>query len=143
MPADNSIIDYGEDRLKQLLIHFQGHLTINTNRAFTHYLDLKLLIRQQKTLSLQQIGTHILDHYSEELPDFRILYQLLLIAPVISVASERGFSCQNRMKTKLRSRLLLETVTKLIRVQQDGSAFTINQDPLSTSPFKEEEKKVK
>ena len=35
MPADNCIIDCGEDELKQLLTHFQDLLPIN--RQFTHY----------------------------------------------------------------------------------------------------------
>ena len=135
MPADNSIIDYGEDRLKQLLNHFKDHLPINTNRALTHYIDLKLLLRQQNSLSLQQIGTHILDHYTEEFPDFSILYQLLLISPVTSVSCERGFSCQNRIKTRLRSRLQPETVTKFMRVQQDGPAFTDYQPATTVDIF--------
>ncbi|CAC5392889.1 unnamed protein product [Mytilus coruscus] len=123
MPTDNSILTYGEDKLPEILTHFKDSLPIDVSRATTNYLDLKLLLRQQKSLTLQQMATQILNNYSDEYPDFALLYELLLVSPVTSVACERGFSCQNRIKTKLRSRLQPETVSKLMRVQQDGPAL--------------------
>ncbi|CAC5394331.1 unnamed protein product [Mytilus coruscus] len=123
MPTDNSILTYGEDKLPEILTHFKDSLPIDVSRATTNYLDLKLLLRQQKSLTFQQMATQILNNYSDEYPDFALLYELLLVSPVTSVACERGFSCQNRIKTKLRSRLQPETVSKLMRVQQDGPAL--------------------
>ncbi|CAC5379112.1 unnamed protein product [Mytilus coruscus] len=72
MPTDNSILTYGEDKLPKMLTHFKDSLSIDVNRATTNYLDLKLLLRQQKSLTLQQMGTQILNNYSDEYQGFTI-----------------------------------------------------------------------
>lgn len=54
-------------------------------------------------------------------PDFAILAQLVMSCPVTSVACERGFSVQNRLATKFRSRLLSDKVSKLMSVVQGPS----------------------
>ena len=105
MPTDNTVIDYGEDKLKQILTHFKDHLLLDVSRAISSYQDLKLLLRQQRTLTLQQVGPQILTNYSEEHPDFAIFYQLLLVLPVTSVACERGvlLSKQNQDQTTIKT----------------------------------------
>ncbi|CAC5416329.1 unnamed protein product [Mytilus coruscus] len=91
-----------------------------------NYLDLKLVLRHQKYLILQQFATHILNNYSDEYPDYALLYELLLVSPVTSLACERAFSCQNRIKTKLRSRPTtdsIQTANDLLRkIQSIGNA---------------------
>ena len=47
---------------------------------------------------------------------YPILAQIALTLPVSNADAERGFSCINRVKTKLRNRLTLCSLDNLIRI---------------------------
>ena len=51
-----------------------------------------------------------------EFPSFATLANIALVIPVSIVACERGFSCQNRIKTALRSRLAEENLNTSMKV---------------------------
>ena len=48
------------------------------------------------------------------------LITIALIIPVSTASCERGFSAINRIKTKLRNRLLTPTVDTLLRISIEG-----------------------
>ena len=48
------------------------------------------------------------------------LISIILILPVSSTPCERGFSSANRIKTKLRNRLLVESMDVLLRISIEG-----------------------
>ncbi|KAH3849514.1 hypothetical protein DPMN_091917 [Dreissena polymorpha] len=49
-------------------------------------------------------------------------------APVTSVACERGFFTQNCLKTKARSRLDHNKLTKLIRIEEEGPSVWLEKE---------------
>lgn len=72
------------------------------------------------SLSLTEACRFIIKMYSDIYPDFATLATIMLVSPLTSVPCERGFSVHNNLKTKLRNRLGHETVTKIMRIQQEG-----------------------
>ena len=122
LPTDTSIMTYGEEELQEVITYFSKTTEhqLQADRIMNDYLELKLLLKTKKDLTLQQTSTYILTHYTDQFPDFKPLCELVLVSPVTSAACERGFSMQNRIKTKLPSRLAPELVTKLMRIQEEG-----------------------
>ena len=53
----------------------------------------------------------------EAFPDFKTMSSILTTAPVASVSCERGFSTQNRLKTKHRASMDEATMDKLARIR--------------------------
>lgn len=56
----------------------------------------------------------------EQFPTFTTLANIALTIPVSSAARERGFSCQNRIKTGLRNRLSEQNLDSLMKVAIEG-----------------------
>ena len=54
---------------------------------------------------------------------FSTLANIALIIPVSSASCERGFSCQNRIKTGLRNRLSKENLENLMKVAIEGASL--------------------
>ena len=62
----------------------------------------------------------LIQDYAEMFPAFRQLACIALVIPVSSVPCERGFSCQNRIKTARRSRLSDDNVDNLMLLSMEG-----------------------
>ena len=56
-------------------------------------------------------------------PQISYLLSIILILPVSSVPCERGFSAANRIKTKLRNRLMVQSLDILLRISIEGPPF--------------------
>ena len=116
----NSLDDHGENELKELINIYGGEGgVIDGERAQADFYQVKVVIKSLNC-TLTEACTTLLQEYRDIFPDFAVLAAIVLVSPVTSVACERGFSVQNKIKTKGRSRLKHETLTKLMRVKEEG-----------------------
>jgi hypothetical protein len=60
------------------------------------------------------------ESYRDEIVKLFKVTQVCMIMPVSSACTERGFSCQNRIKTRLRNRLSTEVLDDLMRISLYG-----------------------
>ena len=119
----NGLEDHGEEQLKQLVEICGGEDgIIDGERATEDYYQLKVVLKSLNS-SLTEACTTILKQYRDVFPDFATLAAWVLISPVTSVACERGFSVHNKIKTKARSCLKHDTVTKLMRIKEEGPSL--------------------
>lgn len=64
---------------------------------------------------------HVLNRkYSEEFPNVVTVIKCCLVIPVSSAQCERGFSTQNRIKTRLRTRIYNMNLVNLMRISEDS-----------------------
>jgi hypothetical protein len=111
---------HGQTELKKLCDLYGGESGfIDNDRAVSDYFQVKVILKSL-TMSLADACSYILCNYSDVFPDFVKLASIVLVSPVTSVACERGFSVHNKIKTKGRSCLNHNTVTKLMRVIEEG-----------------------
>ena len=82
-------------------------------------------------MNMQQFIKRFLadDGLCEQFPTFATLANIALIIPVSRASCERGFSCQNRIKTGLKNRLSMENLENLMKV-------AIEEAPLAEFDFK-------
>ena len=119
----NGLEDHGEEKLKELVEIYGGdNGIIDGERATSDYYQLKVVLKSMSS-SLPETCSLILKQYKDIFPDFATLETIVLVSPVTSVACERGFSVHNKIKTKGRSRLKHETVTKLMRIKEEGPSL--------------------
>ncbi|XP_053373059.1 zinc finger protein 862-like [Mercenaria mercenaria] len=120
---------YGNEDLAKI-VEWLGPLEnypglIDPTNMKNDYLQFKLVLRKLQGKSLKNVCETLIQRYSESFPDFTVVAKYVLTAPLSSVACERGFSSQNRLKTKLRSRLESTKVSKMIRVMEEGPAVAM------------------
>ena len=121
--ASLGLEDHGEEQLKQLVEICGGEDgTIDGERATEDYYQLKVVLKPLNS-SLTEACTTILKQYRDVFPGFATLAAWVLISPVTSVACERGFSVHNKIKTKAHSCLKHDTVTKLMRIKEEGPSL--------------------
>ena len=70
----------------------------------------------------------------EQFPTFATLANIALIIPVSSASCERGFSCQNRIKTGLRNRLSEGHLENLMKVAIEGALLAESKADLQRAP---------
>ncbi|KAG1674501.1 Zinc finger protein 862 [Nymphon striatum] len=75
-----------------------------------------LLLGSYRKLNPMQVCKAIIFKHAEDLPVFAKLSEAALCICVTSVACERGFSLQNKLKTKARSSLSSESLEKLMKI---------------------------
>jgi hypothetical protein len=132
--AAASIPTYGTSELDELC-EFLGEgdkPLVDSTRMKSDFKQFKSVLKTMKGKSLRDACVMVINQYSDVFPDFATLAKLMLSAPMTSVACERGFSSQNRVKTKARSSLKHDTVTKLIRIMEDGPTLD-NYDPADSA----------
>lgn len=115
----DDILLHGCDQLNQLIHHYGSEQIVNGtlhpplivgNRARNDFLQFKFLVNSKKHLSLADFVQLVLNDYAEEFPDFHVLANVLSVIPLTSVPCERGFSMQNRIKSKSRNRIGIDRV---------------------------------
>ena len=119
--------------------HFGLKQTATEDYAFVCYNDIvrewndcSLLMHAHRTIGLADFCKTLLtsSQYMQDYPNLAKLAHVALIIPVTSVECERGFSCQNRIKTKLRARLKNPTLDRLIRLAYCKEMFRCDKDLL-------------
>ena len=115
---------YGTDEETSLADNFSAQLNIDTNECLSEYIHYKRLVKgSYQDKSVLKMTMILKDKYSEELPNMLLLLQACVVIPMTSAKCERGFSTQNRIKTKLRTRLNNQSLVDLMRISEDGPAL--------------------
>jgi hypothetical protein len=119
------ISNYGDKELSTILDFYgvqcnvDGIFTpslINSDRMKRDFVQFKFLMNSKRHLSLSDFLENLVTSYSDEFPDFCTLAHILLVIPLTSVPCERGFSVQNRLKSKARNRLGVDRVEKKMKI---------------------------
>ncbi|XP_033747072.1 zinc finger protein 862-like [Pecten maximus] len=131
-----AVTAHGKEELQTLVDLYGGEDPLDDGDQLKEdFEQFKCVLKSLRGKSLKDSCVHIVSKYSDVFPDFAILAQILLAAPMTSVACERGFSSQNRLKTKARSCLKHATVTKLIRISEEGPSVTDFDPTVSIRKF--------
>lgn len=119
VPKNSTLNEYGQAELSELGDIYCDF--VDKDRMSDDYYQLKVVLKTMPAdSSLRAACQHLISKYSDVFPDFVTLSKLLLVCPVTSVACERAFSSRNRIKTKGRGKLKHSTVTKLMRIMEEG-----------------------
>lgn len=78
----------------------------------------------------------LINTYAEMFPDFKTLAEVALVIPVSSVAAERGFSLQNKIKTALRSRLTESKTQNLMTIASASPVLDTFDYNVASAHFK-------
>jgi hypothetical protein len=73
--------------------------------------------------SIQSLYKILHDYHKEAFPNLLILANLALIMPYQTADCERGFSCQNQIKTAKRNRLEEESLNVLMTIKCEGGSL--------------------
>jgi hypothetical protein len=91
--------------------------SVNIDQATQEYMAFKLLmLGSYKNFAFKAIAKMVLLRHKDQFPEISKLMEIGLCIPVSSVACERGFSLQNRIKTKLRTRLGDSSIDVLMKL---------------------------
>ena len=154
--AAHQLNTYGKESLGRLCTTYGVGANVNINgtdvvlptvideqRAPQQYLRFKGYLQGLRGKPFKEVCEHLSsDDIREIFPDFSTLAEICLVMPLTSVPCERGFSMQNRVKTRLRSRM---KVAKLARKMKIRSAKAYTQDLVqkATEAFTDARKKDK
>ncbi|XP_061192620.1 uncharacterized protein C17orf113-like [Saccostrea echinata] len=114
---------FGNESVAVLAEHFaiQG---IETEQVPMEYKQCKrLVIGSFSTSSLSEVCEKLGSEYEDILPNLIKLVQCCTLLPVNSATCERGFSTQNRIKSRLRTNLNNNSVNDLMRISEDGPSI--------------------
>lgn len=122
---------HGVDTLNTLIEHYGQQKTVVGNRNVNplieevtrvDYLQFKFLLNTHRLLSMQEFSKKFLtdEGLCGQFPTYKTLVNIALTIPVSSAARERGFSCQNRIKTGLQNRLNDQNLDNLMKVAIQG-----------------------
>ena len=130
LPVGNSAIaSYGKTELEKVIDWLGPNDNskgfVNPSVMRNEYLSFKMILKNYKGKPLSDVCSIIVNEYSDLFGDFSVVAKVLLISPLTSVACERGFSSQNRLKTKSGCRLAHEKVAKLIRIVEEGPPVSL------------------
>ena len=149
-----AIATHGGDALNKLLEHYGQQKTagdrrvgplIDPDATRTDYLQFKFLLSNHRQLTMQEFcKTFLTDEgLCEQFPTFGTLANIALTIPVSSAACERGFSCQNRIKTGLRNRLCEQNLDNLMQVAIEGPPLATFDFERAKHFFREQRKRRK
>ncbi|MEW8546312.1 MAG: hypothetical protein AB2693_22575 [Candidatus Thiodiazotropha sp.] len=120
--SQSSIGNFGVDAVCALTTNFSHQLTqLNLDKCLSEYKQYKRLVTgSYKDKSMLEMTSILAHKYSDELPNILLLLQCCTVIPMTTDQCERGFSTQNRIKNKLRSRLSNKCLVDLMRISEDG-----------------------
>ncbi|XP_060589612.1 zinc finger protein 862-like [Ruditapes philippinarum] len=116
-----SVAKYGVNEFKDLVDHYAPHVTGSIDLCLSEYQQFKRLVcGSYRNMSLIEIVCEMQKKYSEMIPNVLTILKCCVVLPMSSVQCERGFSTQNRIKSKLRTSIKSETLDNLMRISEDG-----------------------
>ena len=122
--TQTNLPSYGNEEVTLLADNFSAQLSIDTYECLSEYTQYKRLVKgSYQDRSVLEMTTILKDKYSDELSNMLLLLQACVVIPMTSAKCERGFSTQNRIKTKLRTRLNNKSLVDLMRISEDGPAL--------------------
>lgn len=119
----NNLSDHGHEEI-DILCNFYGQAKsgeqsyIDPEKIQNEWGILKPLVIQQKypTDKFHILWGLIHKYHSNDFPNLLKIAELALIAPLQTADCERGFSCQNDIKTRDRNRMSGDRLNKLMRI---------------------------
>ena len=124
--AAHALNAHGRDSLERLCQRYGTACTvddkvypavINGNRATADFFAFKGFLNASKQKSLVEMCEEIINQDPVMYPDFSKLAEICLVMPLTSVPCERGFSQQNRVKTRLRSRMRVSKLANKMKIK--------------------------
>ncbi|XP_053377704.1 zinc finger protein 862-like [Mercenaria mercenaria] len=116
-----SLAKYGVTEFKDLVEHYASHITGSPDLCLSEYQQYKRLVcGSYRDKTLVEIMCEMLNKYSEMLPNVLMILKCCVVLPMSSVQCERGFSTQNRIKSKLRTSMNNKTLDNLMRISEEG-----------------------
>ncbi|KAH3837029.1 hypothetical protein DPMN_110407 [Dreissena polymorpha] len=101
VPAE--VCKYGKNEVEEICkwLGAEGETDglIDSNRMVKDNLQFKMVLKHMKGRTLKVVCQEIISSFQDMFPDYVVLAKYILTAPVTSVACERCFSIQNRLKT--------------------------------------------
>ena len=109
---------YGNDEIQVLGNHFRKYLP-NIDELKSEFMTYKRFVKANHSKAqITELLTELLS--SSDFPNMTILLKCCTVIPMTSVKCERGFSTQNRIKSKARTSLKCQTLDDLMRIVEDG-----------------------
>lgn len=127
--SERELAEYGNEALELLAEHYGKEKTVedkvspavlNPDILKRDFLQMKHVVRNSGHVHFSNVCKALLTEYSEIFPEFATLASIAMILPVSSVPCERGFSCQNQIKTKGRNKLKEVCVNRLMTIRLEG-----------------------
>ncbi|XP_052225064.1 uncharacterized protein C17orf113-like [Dreissena polymorpha] len=121
--GSKSVAMFGNDDVKILVKQFKKHL-LSSTECLNEYRQYKNLVSgSYKTETLEAITRTIITKYHDEFPNMTILLKCCTVIPMNSVKCERGFSTQNRIMTRLQTRMNNKTLDDLMTISEEGPSM--------------------
>ena len=122
LPQDSAKLPtYGNSQLDVLIKHFSIQCPTISSECKEEWSSLKqLAAKNYSMLSLQKFWVLICRSHKEQYPHLIKLAHACMAIPITTATCERGFSTQNRIKTKIRNRLKTKSLDILMRLSEEG-----------------------
>ena len=123
---DSDYLRYGMESIKILLDHFKTLPGFDSVKAQLEFPQFKCMIIKSvcpNATSMAELCKIIALGHSDNFPNLAILARVDMILPVSTVEVERGFSQQNLIKTRTRTRLLPHNLEMLMKIVIEGPAI--------------------
>ena len=123
---DSDYLRYGMESIKILSDHFKTLPGFDSVKAQQEFPQFKCMIIKSvcpNARSMAELCKIIALGQSDNFPNLAILARVAMILPVSTVEVERGFSQQNLIKTRTRTRLLPQNLEMLMKIVIEGPAI--------------------
>ena len=131
LPPVNRLAGYGDPQIRILTDHFGQPAPkepgiIKEEEAMSEWLLCRHLMSSTfRGQTMEEFGSVMLSSHQDTFPQLSLLLAIGLFIPVTNAGCEGGFSCQNRIVTKLRNRLLEEKSDSLMRISLEGPSIEL------------------
>jgi hypothetical protein len=115
-----SVAKYHLNVIDELCVRFVDHGIVKDECVMEYKQYKRLVVGSYPKANLAQMCATLHTKYTDEMPNLTKLLRICVIIPMLSVTCERGFSTQNRIKTRLRTNLNNKTLNDLMRLSEDG-----------------------
>ena len=116
----NDLAKYGVTEVIELAEHFKDQ-NINKDEVQVEYRQYKrLVLASYKSDTLETLCGTLNESYNDVMPNMAKLLKCCVVIPVSSVPCERGFSTQNRIKSRFRTTMVSSTLNDLMRLSESG-----------------------
>ena len=113
-----SVAKFGLSEVNKLVEHFSEFIPEPENTRSEYQTYKRLVLASYSHMNVGDILKFLLK--TNDLVNMIAILKCCVVIPVTSVQCERGFSTQNRIKTKSRTSLKSETLDDLMRISEDG-----------------------
>ena len=119
-----TLLKFGLKELNDLLDKYEKSLKLDRDDCVSEYKQYRrLVLGSYSTLNLSACVEAMFRNYQQIIPNVCKLLEVAVLIPMSSVPCERGFSTQNRILTRFRTRLSTQALNDLMRISEDGPSF--------------------